>query len=336
MDSAIKNLAAKIEGRNLLLALPEGTDARVLAAARILGDRHLAGIILPGIPADISAVAKAAGIDVADMSLVNPADNVELDAYARQYLELRPGAKMAVARRVVSKPLFFAGSMLKAGHCHAMLAGVANTTARVVEACLMTVGKAGGIETPSSSFLMLLPDRRGGRPLIFADCAVNVEPGVEQLADIALASADTARFILGEAPRIAFLSFSTRGSGNHALARKMAEATSLAAARAPDLTIDGELQADTALVERVARIKLEPPGDVAGKANVLIFPDLNSGNIAYKLVQHLGGARAIGPLLQGFAGPVADLSRGASVEDIVDTAIVTLARVASVDTDSRA
>jgi len=331
MDSVIEDLVARLEGRELLLTLPEGTDARVLAAARILHDRRLARIILPGNPADITAAAHAAGIDVADMSVLNPADSAELDEYARQYLELRPGAKMAVARRVVSKPLFFAGSMLKAGHCHAMLAGVANTTARVVEACLMTVGKAEGIETPSSSFLMLLPDERGGRPLIFADCAVNVEPAVEQLADIALASAETGRFILGEAPRIAFLSFSTRGSGNHVLARKMAEATSLTAARAPGLTVDGELQADTALVERVAKIKLDPPGDVAGKANVLIFPDLNAGNIAYKLVQHLGGARAIGPLLQGFAGPVADLSRGASVEDIVDTAIVTLARVATAD-----
>jgi len=230
----------------------------------------------------------------------------------------------------VAKPLFFGGSMLRAGLAHAMLAGVAHTTAKVVEACLMTVGMAEGIATPSSCFLMLLPQTGMAiRALIYADCAVTVEPTREQLADIALASAEVGRFLLGEQPRVAFLSFSSKGSGNHRLARKMAEAAALAATRAPDVAIDGELQADAALVNRVAQIKLNPMGSVAGRANVLIFPDLNAGNIAYKLTEHLAGARALGPLLQGFSCPVADLSRGASVDDIVDTAIVTLARAAT-------
>jgi phosphate acetyltransferase len=330
MDSVIGKLAANLEGRKLTLVMPEGTDERVLGAARILCDRNLARIVLLGDAADIEAAADAAEISLADLTLLNPAESKNLHSYARQYLELRPGTKTTVARRLVSKPLFFGGSMLKAGHAHAMVAGVASTTARVLEACLMTVGKAEGIETPSSCFLMLLPESSAGeRALIYADCAVNVDPTTDQLADIALASAATGQFILGERPRIAFLSFSSKGSGNHAVARKIADATAIAVARAPDIAIDGELQADAALVDRVAQIKLNPVGDVAGRANVLVFPDLNAGNIAYKLTQYLAGARALGPLLQGFARPVADLSRGASVADIVDTAIVTLARVAT-------
>ena len=212
-----------------------------------------------------------------------------------------------------------------------MVAGVSSTTARVVEASLMTVGLDAGIETPSSSFLMLLP-RRGeekARQLIYADCAVTVNPSVDELVDIAMASAETARTLLDEEPRIAFLSFSTKGSGEHALSRKMRDAASLMAQRAPDIAVEGELQADAALVDRVARLKLDEPGRVAGRANVLIFPDLNAGNIAYKLTQYLAGANALGPVLQGFAYPLADLSRGATVDDIVATAIVTLARTKS-------
>jgi len=175
---------------------------------------------------------------------------------------------------------------------------------------------------------MVLPGRedRSEQVLIYADCAVTVAPNREELADIALASAETASALLDGEPRIAFLSFSTRGSGKHDLARKMAAASELAAARAPHIAIDGEFQADTALVERVARIKLGDAGPVAGRANVLIFPDLNAGNIAYKLTQYLAGARALGPFLQGFAHPVTDLSRGATVDDIVTSSIVTLAR----------
>jgi phosphate acetyltransferase len=330
MDSLIDELAARAAGRELTLVMPEGANERVLAAARILVDRNLGEIVLLGSQSDISSAADVAGVDLAGLTLINPADSRHLDAFARQYLDVRPGTKISIARRLVAKPLFFGGSMLRAGMADAMLAGVAHPTAKVIEACLMTVGMADGIQTPSSCFLMSLPNNStGSRALIYADCAVNVEPTCEQLADIALASAETGRFLLREQPRVAFLSFSSKGSGNHRLARKMADAATLAATRAPEVAIDGELQADAALVQRVAAIKLAPAGKVAGRANVLIFPDLNAGNIAYKLTQYLAGASALGPLLQGFSCPVADLSRGASVDDIVDTAIVTLARAAT-------
>ena len=330
MNSVIDQFAAGLQGQGHTLVLPEGTDERILNAARVLCDRNLAHVVLPGSVDAIQAAAVRAGVPTGGLSLINIADADSLDAYAQSYLELRPGAKVGVARRLVSKPLFFAGSMLKAGHADAMIAGVANTTAKVIEAALMTVGKAESIDTPSSCFLMLLPNVDGSeRSMIFADCALNVEPTSEQLADIAVASAKTAEFLLGKAPRVALLSFSSKGSGKHRLASKVADAAARAATRAPQAAIDGELQVDTALDEAVARLKVDPPGEVAGRANVLVFPDLNSGNIAYKLTRYLAGARAIGPLLQGFACPIADLSRGATVEDIVDTAIVTLARIAA-------
>jgi phosphate acetyltransferase len=219
--------------------------------------------------------------------------------------------------------------MVACGDADTAVGGVASATATLIQAGVLTVGLADDIETPSSFFLMVVPNFLGekDKPFIYADCAVNVDPTAEQLADIALASAISARRILGQQPRIALLSFSTKGSGAGAGVDKIRDALKIAKQREPGLAIDGEFQADSAIVPRVAVKKVKGESAVAGKANVIIFPDLNSGNIAYKLTQYMAGAHAIGPFLQGFAKPITDLSRGATVDDVVATVILTLGQL---------
>jgi phosphate acetyltransferase len=235
--------------------------------------------------------------------------------------------KLGIARRMVKKPLFYGGVMVAEGDADTMVAGVAHATATVIQAGALTIGLSPGIETVSSFFLMVLPEFQGqaDRPFIFADCAVTIDPSASQLADIAIASHNSASKLLNETPRVALLSFSTLGSAAHELVDKVTEALGIVKQRVPDALIDGEFQLDSAVVPAVAAKKIKRESPVAGQANVLVFPDLNTGNVAYKLTQYMGGARAIGPFLQGFAKPISDLSRGASADDIAATTAIVLA-----------
>ena len=308
--------------------LPEGREERMLQAARRLQDASVAEVIVLGSPEEVTRAAARAGIALDGIRTIDPEHSDRLETFAERYLAVRPGANIKVAQRLMRKPLFYAGMMVKTGDADAMIAGVASPSARIIEAGLMTVGLAPDISTPSSFFLMIVPKLDGqiDKPFIYADCAVNVDPGPQELADIALASAVSYTRLFREEPRVALLSFSTKGSAHHARVEKVTRALQIAKERAPGLAIDGELQVDSALVARVAAKKVKGESPVAGQANVLIFPDLDAGNIAYKLTQYMAGAKAIGPVLQGFARPMSDLSRGASIDDIIATAAIVLAQ----------
>ncbi len=326
----VAELIAKVRGQGRCVVFAEGTEERVLAAAGRLVEHDIARPLLVGPAAEVAAAAAAAGLATNDVRIADPAET-DLEQLAQSYAQGPRRLEAKLARRLLRKPLHFAAAMVAQGKADALVAGVANPTRRVIEAGLMAIGLADGIETPSSFFVMEIPGHGGGqdRVLLFADCAVTVEPTATELADIALASAASARLLLDQPPRLALLSFSTHGSAQHARIDKVRAALERLRELAPELAVDGELQADAALSPAVAAHKVRRLSAVAGQANVLIFPDLDAGNIGYKLSQIMSGGRAIGPILQGFAKPLADLSRGASVDEIVAASAVTLSLAAA-------
>jgi phosphate acetyltransferase len=318
--SFIESIWEKAKASPKRIVLPEGEDIRTIKAAEIIQREKLATVVLVGAFDKINALAQQAKIDLSAIEVVEPEKSVRFAEYANAYYELRKkkGMDLETAVTTMKNTLFFGAMLVRNGIADVSLAGAANTTGDVLRAALQIIGVAPGFSTVSSCFEMVLTN---GRVVCFADCAVVPNPTAEQLAEIAITTSRTHQKLTGEEPNVAMLSFSTKGSAQHELVDKVIQATEIARKKAPNLNLDGELQLDAAIIESVAAKKAKG-SSVAGKANVLIFPDLQAGNIGYKLVERYAGAQAIGPIIQGLAKPANDLSRGCNEKDIVNVAAI--------------
>lgn len=308
------------------IVLPEGDEERNLKAAEIIHNNKIAHVVLVGNETTIKENAKNLGVNISGIEIIDPLTSAKTAEYANAFYELRKskGVTEEKALATVKDPVYYGTMMVKVGDADGLVSGAVHSTGDLLRPGLQIIKTAPGIKVVSSFFVMEVPNSPYGDngTLLFGDCAVNPNPSAEELASIAISTADNAKALCGIDPKVAMLSFSTMGSANHEYVDKVVEATKIAKEARPDLAIDGELQLDAAIVGKVAKLKA-PNSTVAGNANVLIFPDLQAGNIGYKLVQRFAGAEAIGPICQGFAKPINDLSRGCSYEDIVNVVAIT-------------
>lgn len=316
----------KAKSNKKIIALPEGSEPRTIRAAEIIKKEGLAEAVLIGNKDAINKTAAEEGVNLEGIRIIDPKTSDKLDYYTEKFYELRKnkGVTPEQAREIVQDEIYYGTMMVKLKDADGMVSGAIHSTGDLLRPGMQVIKTAPGVSIVSSIFVMETPNPEYGDNglFIFGDCAVNPNPNAKELASIAVASANTGRILCGIEPKVALLSFSTKGSAKNELVDKVVEATRLAKEMAPDIMIDGELQLDAAIVPKVAALKAKG-SEVAGSANVLIFPDLQAGNIGYKLVQRLGNAEAIGPICQGFAAPINDLSRGCSVEDIVNVVAIT-------------
>lgn len=315
----LTKIREEASGLKRTVVLPESHDDRVLKAAEELTKNEIAKVVTLGNEEKVRESAKELDIDLSGVRIIDPEKSDKLSDFSNVFFNLRKhkGITIEEAKETVKKDLFFGAMMVKEGMADGFVAGSTASTGDVLRAAIQCVGMPEGISIVSSFFLMIMPEKTYS----FADCAVVPNPDANQLADIAISTADNHKTITGEEPNVAMLSFSTKGSAKHELIDKVLEATKIAQEKRPDLNIDGELQFDAAIIDKIGK-KKAPDSKVAGKANVLVFPDLQAGNIGYKIAQRLAGAEAVGPVVQGLKKPLFDLSRGCSVEDIVNTASI--------------